>query len=68
MLHKQIQADILREEVPVSNRLIVLTKRTWINFDFDLSLIGVIGLGDEESWHRESILHNVLCIFNRSLK
>ena len=68
MLHEQVETDILGEEITVSNCLVILTERTWVHLYLDLSLIGVVGLRDEEPWHWESLLHDVLRIFHRGFE
>ena len=68
MLHEDAQADILCEVVSTFHSRILGSERRGVDSHLDLSLIGIPGLGHEESGHGEPFLHNVLGILDGLLK
>jgi len=68
VLHKEIETDVFSEVASISNTLIVLIQGAWVHLYLDFSLVGIVWLGDKESWHWESFLHDIFCIFNWSFQ
>jgi len=68
MLHEHVETDILREVVAVCGGLTVFTNLVRIDLHLNLPLMRIIGMCDKETWHRESLLHDVLGILKRSLE
>ena len=68
VLHEQTQAYILSEVVTTFNSSIVGCERGGVNSDFDLPLVRITWLADEEPGQRESLLHYELGIIDGCLK
>ena len=64
MLHKHIETDILGEIVAVCSSLASLTHLVRVHLNLNLSLMSIIGMRNKESGHGETLLHNVLGIFD----
>jgi len=68
VLHEHVQRDIFCEVVARLHSRIVRGQRRWVHSSFDLALLCVTRLCDEEARHGETRLHDVLSVLHRVLE